>query len=323
MENYINKPKLTSVQLINKMNAEKGITINYLTETQAVEYLQDKNNYMRLASYRKNYDKDFSNTKYKYLDFSYLIELSTIDMYLRHHVMKMCINIEHQLKIHLLKDLEGSDCDGYNIVNDFLDNNHYIIENIKRKSSSTYTGELINNYFEFVYVLDNDELKLEILKVDCPVWVFLEIISFGDFIKFYEFYYNKHSKVDKHFISILSSVKSIRNACAHNNCILYNLRPANTIPNKIITNYVSDIDSISKDQRKKKLSSRIVYELVCLIYTYDKVVGNESKGYYSELKYFTENRLTQHRHYFDKNDLIKSTYNFFVKILDKIFINYF
>ena len=36
---------------------EKGITFHHMSESEAEQYLTDRNNYLRTASYRKNYDK--------------------------------------------------------------------------------------------------------------------------------------------------------------------------------------------------------------------------------------------------------------------------
>lgn len=80
-----------------------------MSETEAAEYLSKRNNYMRTASYRKNYAKHETGTqvgKYINLDFAYLAELSNIDFYLREHLLKMCIDIEHALKVALLTEIE-------------------------------------------------------------------------------------------------------------------------------------------------------------------------------------------------------------------------
>jgi hypothetical protein len=53
----MSKPKLSAEQLVDKMKSEKGITFQYISEQEAVEFLQRKNNYFRLAAYRNNYDK--------------------------------------------------------------------------------------------------------------------------------------------------------------------------------------------------------------------------------------------------------------------------
>ena len=57
MSNIQNKPKLTAKQLVTKMKVEKGISFSKFSEKHAEKYLFDINNYLRTASYRKNYQK--------------------------------------------------------------------------------------------------------------------------------------------------------------------------------------------------------------------------------------------------------------------------
>lgn len=107
MSNRIEKPMLTSKQLVRKMRDDKGITFKYVTEEKAEEYLTNVNNYMRTASYRQNYQKYLQGTnkgKYIELDFAYLQELSTIDMHFRFLVSRMCIDIEQALKVKLIRE---------------------------------------------------------------------------------------------------------------------------------------------------------------------------------------------------------------------------
>ncbi len=70
----------TSDELISHMKI-KGIKFDIVKE-EAKIFLQNNNYYMKLASYRANYDKRKSNGEYINLDFAYLRELSTIDMHL-------------------------------------------------------------------------------------------------------------------------------------------------------------------------------------------------------------------------------------------------
>ena len=75
--------------------------------------LTNVNNYLRTASYRKNYQKyrnGIHKGKYIDLDFSYLQELSTTDMHFRFIVSKMCLDIEHDLKVKMLKDIKIRKC---------------------------------------------------------------------------------------------------------------------------------------------------------------------------------------------------------------------
>lgn len=50
----------------------KGITFDIVKEEDAKAFLQNNNYYMKLASYRANYEKRKSDGKYINLDFAYL-----------------------------------------------------------------------------------------------------------------------------------------------------------------------------------------------------------------------------------------------------------
>ena len=105
----ITTKKLLSVdQLIEHMK-QKGIKFVEMTEDSARDFLSYNNYYMKLASYRCNYEKCLEGKRegqYKNLDFAYLEELSRIDMYLRYLVLQMCLDIEHQIKVMLMDNIE-------------------------------------------------------------------------------------------------------------------------------------------------------------------------------------------------------------------------
>ncbi len=77
---------------------------------------------------------------------------------------------------------------------------------------------MINYCFEFD---DDNETISNYSK--CRLWDFLECISFGDFLKFYEYYHKEHN-IENKYEKLIPSIKSLRNACAHNNCILSQLK---------------------------------------------------------------------------------------------------
>jgi len=256
MSNRIDKPKLLSVQLISKMADEKGITFNYITPQKAEEYFRSRDNYLRTAAYRKNYQKNISGkNKDKYInqDFSYLQELSILDMHLRNLISKMCFDIEHAMKVRLLQDVENdSSHNGYDLVDEFLNLNAYSVNQLEIKSKSPFTGDLICKYFEIQKLRNASTGKLEnkIVAFDCPVWVLVELLSFGEFIRFYQFCYDKLSKKCIS-ISIINLVKSLRNGCAHNNCLISDLEHGSSSPPPEISNVVANIYCINKNQRQK------------------------------------------------------------------------
>lgn len=325
MSNRIDKPKQTSAQLIAKMKA-KGITFKYLTEIDAANYLTDRNNYLRTAAYRKNYQKYTKGVHrgdYINLDFSYLQELSTIDMHLRFIISKMCLDIEHDLKVRILKDIENDpSTDEYDIIYMFLSQNPYILGKLEATSSSPFTSDLIHKYFSIKRIYNFQKGKTEntiSAYNDCPAWVLLELLTFGDFIKFYEFYYSTRS-FSRISFPVINLVKSLRNGAAHNNCIIADLEHGTSRAPGEISRAVKKISSINTNQRQKKLSCRPMLEFVSLLYTYNLIVSNQVKYHrIKELKSLFFDRMVQKKGFFQKNELIKSNYEFACKIIDAFF----
>lgn len=313
-------PKMTPEELVEKIK-EKNIRCEIKSEVEITEYLKEHNNYFRTASYRKNYEKYLEGEKkdkYIDLDFGYLTELSTIDMHLRFLVLKMCLDIEHSLKVAILSDITLNDKeDGYTIVKSFLNKNEYILKDIYYKSHSTYVGDLINKYFIFDTHEDgNKKICIDEVTVECPVWAFMEIITFGEFTKFYSMYYEAYPKRED-YSGLINSVKSLRNACAHNNCLIHNLRKGTSKSSHKVSKFVKEIETIKKSERKKALSVRTVYELTALVYLYSEVVFEPVKEHrLRELHDLVHNRMTRNADYFERQDIIKSSYKFFKKIVD-------
>lgn len=312
--NRIDKPMLSAHDLVEKLKDQKGIQFVKMSEPEAEDYLLNVNNYMRTASYRRNflkYECGENRGKYINLDFAYLKDLSSIDFHLREIILKICIDIEHDLKIRLLKDVENKDLGGYSVVDGFLKDNEYIIDGIANKRASAYTADLIDKYFVFDV---NSEGKRIVKSYDCPIWVLVEIVSFGEFIRLFEFYYKDGEAPIE--LKLLGAVKSLRNACAHNNCLIYNLHGGNSKASGLINIEVSKIEGISKDSRKKKLSSRFIMEFVTVLYVHKMVASKKNKRKRAkELVNLFENRMRKHEDYYKENDLLKSSYRFTYRII--------
>lgn len=319
------KPKMTSRELVGKLRDEKGVSFKYVTEEKAEKYLAQVNNYFRTAAYRKNYQKyqkGASKGKYIDLDFAYLQELSIVDMHLRNLIMKMCIDIEHDLKVLLLEDLEhNQDEDGYFVVKQFLNSNPYILGKIEATSASPFTGNLINKYFvvKREYNIQKGKRENKIIDFDCPAWVLMELLSFGDFIRFYEYYYGRQDSIPVG-ISMINLVKSLRNGCAHNNCIIADLNSGSSTAPAEIYRIVKTMPDINKNQRQKKLSCRVVLEFVSMLCVYDAVVSEKVKRHrVKELKQLFNIRIREKKEFFQKNELITSTFDFVYKVINNLF----
>lgn len=323
------KPKQTPQQLIDKMRDEKGIRFCIMDEASAIQHLANRNNYLRTASYRKNYEKHILGSmkgKYIDLDFAYLVELSTIDMYLRPLLLRMCIDIEHDLKIELLRLVENNPSeDGYSIVKDFLANNSYIIDDIERKADTIFNGDLINSYFSLCYVFDANNqshaVQTKVYSHRCPIWVLVELLSFGDLLKLCEFYNKRNSSsslvIDR---KVLNPIKSLRNACAHNNCLLYSLnRSAGTTPPPVISSFIKGIRLIQNQERNNKLKCRPLLEISCLLYYYQEHVSPDVRRHnLKELQFFTSTRMVKHIDYFRTNPKVLTSLLFLQKIIDNL-----
>lgn len=315
------KPLLSAQQQINHMKL-KGITFNFINEIDAINYLKNNNNYFRLSSYRKNYNlkKDGSNFKYVSLDFAYLKDLAIIDLELRRIIVMMCLDIEHYTKLEILRLIESKNEDGYIIVDDYihsLSSHQYdvLAQEFERSKTSKYCSDLYNHYILHLPSIDNFN------SLNAPIWVFLEVISFGSLISFYKFCANRYNckiMLDRHYL--LKSCKSIRNASAHNNCILNDLSSnhAQIKTSNIISNKLSKIQTISRNTRQKKMRNIRLQEIVTLFFSYNIFVTSEDmkKKTNDRLLLFSK-RMFKHIDYYTNNNLIRSTFIFLKNIIDE------
>lgn len=154
-------------------------------------------------------------------------------MHLRFIITDMRLDVEHAMKVQMIKDIENdTTTDGDDIVYDFLSSNAHTRNSIESTITSPFTSNLMQKYFTVEPVEDASKKKSmnRIMAYDdCPVWVLVEILSFGDFLRFYEYYYNSRSSLP---ISrgVLNCVRTLRNGAAHNTCILDDLRDIGTRP---------------------------------------------------------------------------------------------
>lgn len=290
----------TNDELISHMKA-KGIKFNVVKEEEAKKFLQNNNYYMKLASYRANYDKRKRDGEYINLDFAYLQELSTIDMHLRYLILQMCLDVEHALKTRLLKDIEDNpEEDGYDIIRRFITKYARSCQNIQKHKSSEYCRELIEKYYPYF-----------------PAWVFVELISFGDMVKLYEYYTERYPRRLKD-CELLYSIRDLRNAAAHSNCLINKLQKGTTKPSVKIVKFVSGIDGIGASMRTNKLSNRFLDDFVTLLYVYDKFIYSDivKKRRFKQLQEFVNGRVIKNKHFFVKNECIKTAYLFIKKIVD-------
>lgn len=294
----IMKSKLVSNQQIQHIKS-KGISFNYISEEDAKKYLEQSTYLFKLLSYRKNYLKDASG-KYLDLDFQYLVELSKLDRELRYICFDLCMDIEHFVKNKIVQTIVNTS-DGYRPISDyFLINPRALIRINEQNTNTCFIHELVNKY-----------------SPNFPVWVFVEVSSFGTISSFCSWYNSNYSKtfVDN---KILNNVRDLRNAIAHNSCLLCNF--VDRTPN--LNTPVSEINAflaslgIGKQTRKNNLHNMFVYDFVCLLYVHKKEVNDKSK--LSRLNDFINKRCLENKDYFKNNFKIIKSYNFLKRVIDNI-----
>lgn len=303
------KQLLSIDELIQHMK-NRGITFNEISENDAKQFLQNNNYYMKLAAYRANYDKCDTGKRqgqYKKLDFGYLKELSTIDMYLRYIVMDMCLDIEHVIKVRLIKNITNNPSeDGYDIVRKFIaqDDNLRILKNIRSHKSGEYCKDLIEKYYPYF-----------------PVRVFVESNSFGDLLYFCSFY-EKIYGVQIINNKLMNTVRDVRNAAAHSNCLLNKMTEkidSTKQVNNEISSFIIGMKNISKTSRVNNLSYKFTNSFVTVLYVYDSLMNEIPKQKrYKEIQEFMNGRVVKNKQFFQSNSKIVGVYNFHKKVIDNL-----
>lgn len=286
---------------------ERGITFNKISEFDAEEYLRRNNNFFKLRSYRKNFIKRRGSNQYVNLDFFELIDLAVIDSYLRNILLKMSLNIEHFSKVALLCRLSESTLINTDIIDEYitqlnLDSMEALTADLNKNKNSIYSQDLFDTY------LTSNNFK------SLPVWVFIEMISFGQYLSFYKYCADKLD--DKNLINnfyLMLTVKNIRNASAHNTCIINDfISLKNFKPNFELTRNLSFLGQANRKAQLKKIR---VYHILAVLYTHKKLVSSKRTHEHiscelSKLKYrfYRNNSFT--------NKTIKCVFDTIIKVID-------
>ena len=295
-----------------KHSEGKGVQFNDFSKTKAIRYLEENNNYFKLRAFRKNYIKG-EDGKYLHLDFADLVDLAIIDNRLRAILLEMAISIEHFSKVHLLKVLQKSESNGTQVVTDYVNQltpsfRETLESELDKNKNSLYCGNLYKKY------LGN--------KIYCPVWVFVEMVSFGQYLHFYEVCAKRNQSQNKELLRrlyLMRVVKDLRNACAHNNCIINDLRAqTNRDPNEEIQKVFASL-GFSKGVRSKHLKRVAMYQIITTLYAHKEIVISPGVHKNIALKLRDLNdRFYRDRDY-SKNGIITSSFNILSKTFDKWF----
>lgn len=300
------KKKLSFDEMIEHLD-QKNVKFELITKDEAKNILQTSNYFYKITAYRKNFEKN-KYDKYINLDFKLLQDLATIDMRLRYLVLQMCLDIEHAVKTQILTDITNdSSEDGYSIVTDYLAHDNSSIENYMKALNK----ESHYNYGLYVKHHENP-----------PIWVLFEVMTFGAFVKFVEYYYRRKNKLPayKEIQQVLRYVKNIRNTAAHNSPILMDITKNGQIDAQKVIKPITIFTKrmgLSPQSRRKRLSNRKVHDLTALIYvhyTYINSVGIKTARY-GDIRKLLE-RTKRLENAYDNQDSLIAVYKYFKKLID-------
>lgn len=292
---------LKTSDLITKLKA-KGIMFDLCNETDAMEFLNKHNYYVKVTAYKTNFSKH--NDKYVGLDFMALKDLSTIDMLLKQWILGASLSVEHSLKVNLLKDMEEKCIDDFNIVEHYLDKYPIILHEIEFRRKTPYVKNLLGKYEHPHY----------------PIWVFLEVIPFGEFVNFYNYYCNEYS-YDAFQVELLYKVRNIRNASAHNNCVIHDLGNKSGYYNQDLTKMVDSLlPSVKRRTIQDRLKNNSVQDFISLLFAINTVIKSDDLKslYFRELKRLFDERMPRNSYLYKSSPALNQMYEFCKEVIDKL-----
>ena len=299
-----NGKKLTVPEIITYCKESLGITFKIKSEDEAKLFLAKHNYFLRLKQYAE-FGETTKSGKFTNVDFGQIVELSTIDMFFRKLILKMTLDFEHYLKVKLVNDSQENPADdGYTVVENFLKGHarsRAVVENYN-SSSSFYNRKVFDNYQE-----------------RHTVWSLSELLGFSDFIDFYSFYY-RYFQLKCEYTPHFDSVRRLRNAAAHNACMLCNLKPQNWFKADIEINFelLGANLGIGNGVISSCLKVPVLNDFAVMLSNYTKLVSSPKvkEKTFEEMKEFFDGRMVLHKDYFENIPEIKNAYAFARSVLN-------
>lgn len=306
------KPRLSVEEQIQHMK-DQGIRFEITSEERALNYLCNNTYYFKLKAYAKLYDKYTAPEKsncYTNLDFAYLQDLSVIDANIRKLIMKISLDIEHYLHTALIKDFNRTDSDGYSIVDEFLSQNP---EHYSSFFRSNRTGKACSNL-------------IAKYRGDFAIWNIIEVLDFGDFQQLYAFFYSRYGeklygKPSGPYRYFINPSRVLRNAAAHNNCLINSIRTPYISPDRFNNNPEVSAYLGRKGIKNKTLNTNmgkpLLHDFCVMLYLYHLIApANAQIVLFREASDLFHSRVCRHADYYVTNPVLVSAYNFMTQVID-------
>ena len=308
------KQKLTVSEQIERLSG-RGVRFGFISREEAKEALSKTNNYFKLTAYRKSFEVG-EDGKYIDLDFAYLKDLSKIDMYLRYCLLEMCLDIEHFGKAKFMDYFTNEpNEDGYTIIEEHIasgepkdgsDKLNYVKANYegayKKAATNDYCGDLYRKH-----------------KNIMPVWGLIELIPFGTFVSLYMFFGKKYqykNVVDQAYMML--TISRLRNACAHNNCIINDLSQRNAPKtNNALKRELKRF--LNQEDRDFLLNNPRTNQITTLLYFHQWLIKTGMHDYQKQRLRMVISKMDANAHFYRNNEMIKTFFRIFKALVDKWF----
>lgn len=310
------KKLLTVSQQIEHLKS-KGVTFELCSEEDAAEYLSERTYFFKIAAYRTLFEKRVGGPRdgqYANLDFGHLRALASLDRDLRYALLPLTLDVEHAARTKLMRIVtERDDEDGYALSRDYMAGlNH----NERRRRE----GEIA--------MMGNDLFCGDLVRKyggspgGMPIWVLMELFSFGSFIDLCLFCAERWNDDEmRHEHYMLRQAKSVRNACAHSSDILNGIAVIDTRvgADATVMNALAEA-GLSHRVRTTKMKNPRIRQIATLMHLHTQLVpaGSGKKNAASNLASL-EKRLLEMGDLAPTNDAIRSTVAFLAKLIDSWF----
>ncbi len=309
------KALLTVEQQIEHLKS-KGVTFELCSEHEAAEYLAGRTYYFKLAAYRVLFDKRVGGSRdgqYVNLDFGHLRALASLDRDLRYALLPLTLDVEHAARTKLMCIVtEREDEDGYSVSRDYMESlNHN--ERRRREGEvamlreDVYSSNLVRKYGK---------------PSDMPMWVLMEVVSFGTLIDMYLYCAERWNDKDmRHEHYMLRQSKSVRNACAHSSNILNGITGVDASISTDAAVYKALAESgFSHRVRTSRMKNPRIRQIVTLLYLHTRFVTNGSgKTRAKESLRALGGGLTHMLGIVPSNDALRAQLGFLSSVIDRWF----
>ena len=225
----------------------------------------------------------------------------------------MTLDVEHFARVKLVREVtEREGEDGYSIVSDYLaalnhDDRRRRLGEIKGFLRDTYSGDLARKYT---------------LPDSMPLWVYLEMASFGSFSSLYLFCANRWNDAamrEEHYQ--LRQSQLVRNACAHSSDVINGFSHARgpIEANVLVLKALADA-GISHRVRTSKMRNPRLQQIATMLYLHSQIVpeGTSRERACDRIAQL-KSEMLHALETLSGNDAARSSFAFLMALFDKWF----